>query len=122
MRMPVPIAEVRRLTRSRQGAKEGAPVSLCGRLASLRDASLDGYNCGILIVRGLTLKNLRFRIRYSFVLFLCLLSLCLPPGLRPQASSAPADTPTEANPGRPTVSTPATLTPIGFLQLETGVL
>lgn len=28
----------------------------------------------------------------------------------------------EANPGRPTVSTPATLTPVGYLQLETGVL
>ncbi|PYY14872.1 MAG: hypothetical protein DMG61_08525, partial [Acidobacteria bacterium] len=26
----------------------------------------------------------------------------------------------EANPGRPTVSTPATLTPIGYLQFETG--
>ncbi len=28
----------------------------------------------------------------------------------------------EANPGRPTVSTPATLAPVGHLQLETGVL
>lgn len=28
----------------------------------------------------------------------------------------------EANPGRPTVSTPATLTPVGYLQLETGIL
>lgn len=28
----------------------------------------------------------------------------------------------EANPGRPTVSTPATLTPAGYLQFETGVL
>jgi hypothetical protein len=27
----------------------------------------------------------------------------------------------EANPGRPTVSTPATLTPVGYLQFETGV-
>jgi hypothetical protein len=32
-------------------------------------------------------------------------------------SSAP-----DANPGRPTVSTPATLTPVGYLQFETGVL
>lgn len=30
--------------------------------------------------------------------------------------------PLEANPGRPTVSTPATLTPTGYLQFETGVL
>lgn len=33
----------------------------------------------------------------------------------------PPDTPT-ANPGRPTVSTPATLTPPGYLQFETGLL
>ena len=32
-----------------------------------------------------------------------------------QPDSAP-----EANPGRPTVSTPATLTPVGYLQFETG--
>lgn len=37
------------------------------------------------------------------------------------AQSAPSDEP-EANPGRPTVSTPATLTPVGYLQFETGVL
>ncbi len=35
--------------------------------------------------------------------------------------SAQVDGP-EANPGRPTVSTPATLTPIGYLQFETGFL
>jgi hypothetical protein len=34
----------------------------------------------------------------------------------------PRGTPVEANPGRPTVSTPATLTPVGYLQLEVGVL
>lgn len=28
----------------------------------------------------------------------------------------------QANPGRPTVSTPATLTPVGYLQVESGVL
>src|SRR2546427_11386086 len=32
------------------------------------------------------------------------------------------DTSVEANPGRPTVSTPATLVPVGYLQFETGVL
>jgi hypothetical protein len=37
------------------------------------------------------------------------------------AQSAPPDEP-EANPGRPTVSTPATLTPVGYLQFETGFL
>jgi Putative MetA-pathway of phenol degradation len=35
--------------------------------------------------------------------------------------SASADDPV-ANPGRPTVSTPATLTPVGYFQLETGFL
>ncbi len=33
----------------------------------------------------------------------------------------PQDIP-EANPGRPTVSTPATLTPVGYFQFETGIL
>jgi len=38
-----------------------------------------------------------------------------------QAQDAAKETP-EANPGRPTVSTPATLTPVGYLQFENGVL
>src|ERR1019366_812850 len=37
------------------------------------------------------------------------------------AASAAADDPV-ANPGRPTVSTPATLTPVDYFQFETGVL
>jgi hypothetical protein len=37
-------------------------------------------------------------------------------------AQTPADDEPEANPGRPTVSTPATLTPVGYLQFETGVL
>lgn len=37
------------------------------------------------------------------------------------AQSLTPDAP-EGNPGRPTVSTPATLTPTGYLQFETGVL
>jgi hypothetical protein len=41
--------------------------------------------------------------------------------LAQNAPPAPADEPA-ANPGRPTVSTPATLTPVGYLQLENGVL
>jgi len=41
-----------------------------------------------------------------------------------QLSSAQSGTTSEpeANPGRPTVSTPATLTPVGYLQFENGVL
>jgi hypothetical protein len=37
------------------------------------------------------------------------------------AAQEPPDEPV-ANPGRPTVSTPATLTPVGYLQFETGFL
>src|ERR1700740_1058722 len=36
-------------------------------------------------------------------------------------AQTPADDEPEANPGRPTVSTPATLTPVGYLQFETGL-
>ena len=41
-----------------------------------------------------------------------------------QLSRAQSATPSvpDANPGRPTVSTPATLTPVGYLQFENGVL
>jgi hypothetical protein len=41
-----------------------------------------------------------------------------------QLSSAQSGTTSEpeANPGRPTVSTPATLTPVGYLQFENGAL
>ncbi len=41
-----------------------------------------------------------------------------------QLSRAQSGTPSvpEANPGRPTVSTPATLTPVGYLQFENGAL
>src|SRR5215469_9858430 len=39
-----------------------------------------------------------------------------------QVASTPDDPQPVANPGRPTVSTPATLTPVGYYQFETGVL
>src|SRR6185312_7620797 len=53
-------------------------------------------------------------------LLICATGLCLqslpaePPANAPQSP--------QANPGRPTVSTPATLTPVGYLQFENGVL
>ncbi len=44
----------------------------------------------------------------------------------PRALKEPAEAPQpddpEANPGRPTIATPATLTPVGYFQFETGVL
>src|SRR5579863_10092680 len=38
------------------------------------------------------------------------------------AAQTTTDPTPDANPGRPTVSTPATLTPVGYLQFETGSL
>jgi hypothetical protein len=52
---------------------------------------------------------------------LCFLLLSLLIVSSSAAQSAESDDP-EANPGRPTVSTPATLTPAGYLQFETGLL
>src|SRR5260370_34921575 len=52
---------------------------------------------------------------------LCFLLLNLVVVPMSAAQSAESDE-AEANPGRPTVSTPATLTPVGYLQFETGVL
>ncbi len=53
-----------------------------------------------------------------FILVASLVFLTLTPHATP-AQSAVAEEP-EANPGRPTVSTPATITPEGYLQFETG--
>jgi hypothetical protein len=54
----------------------------------------------------------------KFVLAASFLFLTFTPQVT-MAQSAVVDEP-EANPGRPTVSTPATLTPVGYLQFETG--
>ncbi len=52
------------------------------------------------------------------VLVLCLWVFCAPASI----AQAAADDVPEANPARPTVATPATLTPIGYLQFENGTL
>jgi hypothetical protein len=57
----------------------------------------------------------------SGLIGLCSLLLSLVIVLPSAAQSTESDE-AEANPGRPTVSTPATLTPVGYLQFETGVL
>ncbi len=44
------------------------------------------------------------------------------PGTPNDSATAPQQEEPEANPGRPTVSTPATLTPVGYFQFETGYL
>jgi hypothetical protein len=49
---------------------------------------------------------------------LCMLSaFAQPSSAQSESTSVP-----DANPGRPTVSTPATLTPVGYLQFENGAL
>jgi hypothetical protein len=50
------------------------------------------------------------------------LCFLLPAGWLLLCSCAQAQDKVEANPARPTVSTPATLTPVGYLQFETGML
>ncbi|MFZ0233423.1 MAG: hypothetical protein WA211_04950 [Candidatus Acidiferrales bacterium] len=47
---------------------------------------------------------------------------CLTVSIQPTAAQSAAEEEPEANPGRPTVSTPATITPVGYLQFETGFL
>ena len=56
-----------------------------------------------------------FTVVHRTCIFLSLLTLVA-------HAQKPDDTGVEANPGRPTVSTPATLVPVGYLQFETGVL
>ena len=59
------------------------------------------------------------RLKRSLHILLASLSLVVLPAAYSQ--NAAEETP-ECNPGRPTVSTPATLTPVGYLQFENGVL
>jgi hypothetical protein len=47
--------------------------------------------------------------------------LCFLASARTGTAQSPPPSPPVANPARPTVSTPATLTPVGYLQFETGV-
>jgi hypothetical protein len=53
-----------------------------------------------------------------FILAASLLYLTLT--VQPTAAQSALEEEPEANPGRPTVSTPATITPVGYLQFETG--
>jgi hypothetical protein len=69
--------------------------------------------------------------RPSPILLYCFLALAIAapaqqqPGTLQTPAPAQTDLPQDdasANPGRPTVSTPATLTPVGYVQFETGYL
>jgi len=61
-------------------------------------------------------RILRGLLRSGFVAAAALLFVA-----RIGAQASNVETP-EANPGRPTVSTPATLTPVGYVQFENGGL
>jgi hypothetical protein len=63
------------------------------------------------------LYNGVFTLHRSLIVFGFCLSLCASRGF---AQSADPEVP-EANPARPTVASPATLTPVGYLQFENGV-
>ena len=55
--------------------------------------------------------------RFALICVWLVLGVCVHSAAAQTAAPGP-----EANPGRPTVSTPATLTPTGYLQFETGTL
>ena len=64
--------------------------------------------------------------RFGWLLWMICLLVLYPLRVHAQTASQSASAVTpeapQANPGRPTVSTPATLTPVGYLQFETGML
>src|SRR2546428_2742903 len=64
---------------------------------------------------SMKVDRLFFTVVYRTCILLSLLTLVA-------HAQKPDDTSIEANPARPTVSTPATLVPVGYLQFETGVL
>jgi hypothetical protein len=90
-------------------------------LAAIPDSTPIGQN-------GTAKETLRLRSHFVLRPILIRLRPCFFVGAaaflfvaRISAQSSAAETP-EANPGRPTVSTPATLTPVGYLQFENGGL
>ena len=76
--------------------------------------------------RAIKARASTFSLRTLAWLLLVALSACSFAQSRPgdnaeQNNAQPDDVP-EANPARPTVATPATLTPVGYLQFENGLL
>ncbi len=59
---------------------------------------------------------------HSVLLATMLVVSALPVALGQAASDAAVNAPPNANPGRPTVTSPATLPPVGYLQFEQGYL
>src|SRR5215813_6272279 len=52
----------------------------------------------------------------------CLLAFAVCASAQNESAAADKSDVPEANPARPTVATPATLTPVGYLQFENGIL
>jgi hypothetical protein len=71
-------------------------------------------------------RSRRWWFLIAFALLVNTLALSQQPDQQTQQKTTQAEAPDEdapvANPGRPTVSTPATLTPVGYFQFETGIL
>src|SRR5205823_6713431 len=62
------------------------------------------------------------RIVLAYIVLAALSASAQQPPKVPVDVAAPEPDAPIANPGRPTVATPATLTPVGYVQFETGVL
>jgi hypothetical protein len=60
--------------------------------------------------------------RCSLILVLLVAAAAAAQQTQEKTQEAPSPDAPVANPGRPTVSTPATLTPVGYVQFETGTL
>ena len=72
--------------------------------------------------RGEECPDLFWRLRKPLRLIFCYVVFVFGAFVPPSVAQSQAHDESEANPGRPTVSTPATLTPVGYLQFETGFL
>src|SRR6202047_642863 len=70
--------------------------------------------------RGEECPDLFWRLRKPLRLIFCYVVFVFGAFVPPSVAQSQAHDESEANPGRPTVSTPATLTPVGYLQFETG--
>ena len=82
-------------------------------------------DCALFAVRPGNRAPLLHPRRSTLLVIACVVLFTIVAGAQdvpPQADAGSATASVQANPGRPTVSTPATLTPVGYLQFETGTL
>src|SRR5882724_4331542 len=99
----------------------------CGRRMSVPDAGTDAFGFAkCKAVPCWTAEGGRTRVLPGLLLVLFLIMSVIPATAQSGAAAAVPDEASDdvplANPGRPTVATPATLTPVGYLQFETGYL